>query len=613
MKTKLNLFILLIAGSIFANNYYVAPNGKNISPYSTWENAALNIKDAVALANNGDAVIISNGAYTIDEHIVIDKPITVKSLNGFEETLIDCNHNSRAFLVTADNTVIDGITIEKGNTYTNSAENRGGAIYLDCDMASIINSSFITNFGSLGGAIFAKADSIISNCVFKYNRASISGGGAIYTYHNNSRVNIVDCDFSYNWCLGWGGGAIIAWDETKISNCKIFNNRSADFGGGVNLHDYSVIENSLIYNNFCEQSGGGINAQWRSGEAVPSVLNCIVSNNTAIYTGGGIYCQKEVIVKNSIICYNSADQGGGIGSVYSASHRADSLIENCKIINNTANDGGGYMSPWFGILKNCLIANNTARTNGGGATLWYKGALINCTIVNNNCETPGNSDGVYLYNDSGYTAGQSDISNCIIYSNGEINYENVDDRATFNLTCTFPEFPTGTGNITNNPLFIDKAANNYKLMAVSPCVNAGNNIDWMFNAKDLAGNARVLDEIVDMGAYETALGLWCDFAADKLSVLPDSEVIFSSNVQGTNVINLVYDWNFLAIGENLSIVTNTYITEGLYDVSLTVSNNVGETYTCSKLDYIEVVPEPSLFLIFNLLVIYWHRKLIFIK
>jgi hypothetical protein len=39
----------------------------------------------------------------------------------------------------------------------------------------------------------------------------------------------------------------------------------------------------------------------------------------------------------------------------------------------------------------------------------------------------------------------------------------------------------------------------------SPCVNTGSNQDWMTNAVDLEGNARILNNIVDMGAYETLL------------------------------------------------------------------------------------------------------------
>jgi hypothetical protein len=45
---------------------------------------------------------------------------------------------------------------------------------------------------------------------------------------------------------------------------------------------------------------------------------------------------------------------------------------------------------------------------------------------------------------------------------------------------------------------------NYRLQAISPCVNTGTNQDWMTGALDLDGLPRILREYVDMGAYEAA-------------------------------------------------------------------------------------------------------------
>ena len=411
----------------------------------------------------------------------------------------------------------------------------------------------------------------------------------------------MDSYFSYNWCLGWGGGAIAAQDRTEISRCIIHDNRAYGFGGGVYLRDDSSVEDSLIYNNIAvEDNGGGIWAKLVQAGRIPLVSNCIVSNNTAKYIGGGIYLELQGIVKDSIICNNNAEQGGGIGAITSSLHKKHSQIDNCIISGNSAGEtGGGYFSAWMGILRNCLIMNNTAGTNGGGATLWWDGQLLNCTIVSNSCEN--GSDGVYLYNDETYIVSAGIVSNCIIYYNGDQNYENVNNEATFDFTCTTPSFPTGTGNITNAPLFVDMNTNNYKLQADSPCVNKGSNISWMTDAKDLSGNARILDGIVDMGAYEIALALWCDFTADNVVIEPGSQVIFTSNVQGTNTAGIIYDWDFIDAGEGLSQVTNTYFTVGFHDVSLTISNNTSETYTQLKNDYIKVLPEPGVLWIMTVL------------
>ncbi|MDD5482802.1 MAG: choice-of-anchor Q domain-containing protein [Kiritimatiellae bacterium] len=53
-----------------------------------------------------------------------------------------------------------------------------------------------------------------------------------------------------------------------------------------------------------------------------------------------------------------------------------------------------------------------------------------------------------------------------------------------------------------DPRFKNFDAGDYRLAAGSPCVNAGDNRDWMTNAVDLDGRTRIRYGRVDMGAYE---------------------------------------------------------------------------------------------------------------
>ncbi|HEY5043880.1 MAG TPA: choice-of-anchor Q domain-containing protein [Verrucomicrobiae bacterium] len=61
--------------------------------------------------------------------------------------------------------------------------------------------------------------------------------------------------------------------------------------------------------------------------------------------------------------------------------------------------------------------------------------------------------------------------------------------------------PSGIGNITNEPVFMDMANGNYRLQSNSPCINSGNN-SYISVTNDLDGNPRIVGGTVDIGAYE---------------------------------------------------------------------------------------------------------------
>jgi hypothetical protein len=62
-----------------------------------------------------------------------------------------------------------------------------------------------------------------------------------------------------------------------------------------------------------------------------------------------------------------------------------------------------------------------------------------------------------------------------------------------------------SNTMTNNPGFVNYAANDFRLAPSSPCINKGSNQVWMTGTLDVGGKPRispVTGGTVDMGAYE---------------------------------------------------------------------------------------------------------------
>jgi hypothetical protein len=156
--------------------------------------------------------------------------------------------------------------------------------------------------------------------------------------------------------------------------------------------------------------------------------------------------------------------------------------------------GGGvaFDSSRSGRAVNCLIKANKAVQLADA--VWIQSSTIeHCTIVSNrNGNEPiyGPHDGI--------------IRNCVIVDNdGSVG----DDYSRIEFTCTDDAtVPSGTGNITNNPQFVDAVSGDYRLSLTSPCVDAGTNLAGIVS--DLDGMWRPLDgnadgtNTADMGCYE---------------------------------------------------------------------------------------------------------------
>jgi len=281
-----------------------------------------------------------------------------------------------------------------------------------------------------------------------------NGVGGVYI---NNGGTLRACEVA--GCNGVAGGGVYVYTRGVIADCIIRANTSLNGGGGVFLDGGGTLTNCQIVNNCSKTHGGGI---YLAGGS-PEVFDCVIEHNRAMNQGGGV---------------NFNEGSGG-----------KSILSKCTIRGNQAASGGGLYL-FKGTVRNCLIYNNIA--TDGGAAFVKQGLFESCTIALN-CSTDG-VGGMRL-------SGGGSIENSIVYYNQRANYGTDGGGMTFDYTCIFPN-PGGTGNITNDPQFLQLDDEEFHCAQQSPCVDAGINRDWMVGATDLDGMPRIWNGRVDMGVYE---------------------------------------------------------------------------------------------------------------
>ena len=110
-----------------------------------------------------------------------------------------------------------------------------------------------------------------------------------------------------------------------------------------------------------EITGGGIYVF----EASPTILNCVITGNSAYFGGGVGIWQGSPVIRNCTFANNHADGDGGGLRLH---EYTELVIEECVFTGNTANVFGGgvaYGNYSEGLHINCLFDSNTAGLRGG--------------------------------------------------------------------------------------------------------------------------------------------------------------------------------------------------------------------------------------------------------
>lgn len=363
--------------------------------------------------------------------------------------------------------ILDGITVTAGNANGNGSPNHvGGGAHLTDINAMIVNCIFRDNAAKYGGGIYLDAGSVdVLSCLFMQNSAD-GHGGSIRARQSTLTVDL--CEFREN-NSGTGAGIALLSSELHATS-SIFIDNIGDVGVAVQVDTSCCF---LTDCDFINNIGAASGAVTISNACTSGLTRCTFENNTAGLVGGALN--------------------------YGAGPDPTPVVD-CLFINNSATMiGGAAITGGHVEWINCVFGNNSAPA--ASAMLISHGSLPtfnNCTIANNSgiafATGPAN----------GAASGSSNLilRNSILWGNETPFADNLMNNVDITFSNVEGDW-AGTGNIDENPLFVQPGTGDFRLAFGSPCVDAGSNaLIPPGITTDAAGEARIQNDVVDMGAYE---------------------------------------------------------------------------------------------------------------
>ena len=280
----------------------------------------------------------------------------------------------------------DGGTIHLNGSY--SAQNNDSVIYVNKNIR-------------IAGGLDTVLDGKNISCIF-----SIQKTGSNCQISNLKFVNGMDVH----------GGAMIILGKNVVVENSVFENNYANHSGGaiyvLSIFNDSgrypeegenlIIKNCNFTNNFAQVAAGAIGVYGNNTQ----VIGCnFVSNKVKPATnhksyGGAIQIGRDEynlcsyvvncnFIGNEAIAHDLNNSHGGAGCV-----RSGITYQNCKFINNSADQGGALTYHASGIIEDCVFINNSAKLYGGALSTGYMDMdmdlkVINCNFEQNNAPYGG--------------------------------------------------------------------------------------------------------------------------------------------------------------------------------------------------------------------------------
>lgn len=359
------------------------------------------------------------------------------------------------------------------------------------------NAGFDAAYMRVNGKLVAQGDE--SNMI-TFTRDGDTDEWGLILFNTDNTENVISyCNIEYgHWIdnlipeMDFFYGTISFYQSIGTLNNNILSNNA-----GAGIAGYSN-SNVTIEDNYISNNTYGVSTE--------NSLAIITNNNVSDNSSYGLSfedCTDGIAENNTItgneaagIELNGSDvtilnnilDGNVVGGIYSI-FNDNSFIINNRITNTGRGIYCGYSSSPQ-IIGNAIVHNINAMYCSGGSSP---------TITNN---TISYSSDVGILCD-GATL---DIANTILYANSAaainstssviISHSLVQGEVIGSITYL-------EGNIIDgDPLFVDGLNGDFQLTDESPCINTGDNDVANLPDYDIAGNLRIFETTIDMGAYE---------------------------------------------------------------------------------------------------------------
>ncbi|MDR2083843.1 MAG: T9SS type A sorting domain-containing protein [Bacteroidales bacterium] len=328
--------------------------------------------------------------------------------------------------------------------------------------------------------------SIFEHCTFEHSYTYLAcgneGNGGAVNIYNSSIIRFSDCIFQNN-CANFVGGAVaLTNSDVVLERCIFQNNNTSDisesYGGAIATENSAFKMYNCIFDGNTSSSVGGAIYCNECNDA--AIVGCEFRNNTGS-SGGAAFITgcRDLKFNNNLFHHNTSTFFGAAFAVKNSNFR----MLNCTVADNHSKQSGGgiYCSNDVIInIYNSIFAKNEAESSGDQIHIAYNESIVNLS----NCTIEGGKD---LFSGAGSGEYFLGIYNEIIEENIEFEtYDNYD----------------------------------YYLPGNSPCIDAGEmKVLEYLDEYDFAGNARVVNGLIDIGAFERVDVLNIDKYNDEINEL----------------------------------------------------------------------------------------------